>query len=468
MNAERSQSPSADSAAARSIKRYIDHAGENALIGATWNHTLPAAILEDRNLNSADIHLYLVLKHCLSMNGHGKPATMPTYSVLCDYIGHRSTISASLTVLRATRWITAMARRGHRGQFAANSYIVHDRPLSAGDVVSFDDYYGRFMAQSVRHPAKRVQRTCARIVEQLASQLAEDDCFLEPETAAQQLATTLHQNSQAHARAQGYGGIPAPRIADSTVDNSVDSRWTNNLVRNPYQVNFVDNLCVSDRVRNPHSVGSDPVRNPYSDESSTFSTTYDPARNPYSVQQRCCLKEKTTTTNRTAHSPQRDRAADYVPKPDPDYHPDYVPDITIAGRGLHDDLTPGEAQYLDFDPLIWPDCIGPKQQQLLRPLLVANLSLEDAQHLLTDLDEKIAQGLASDNPIKNPVGYLRGMLKHGYTPQTASTPPPATVPPPPPVATKPRPKLTEAEKQRGIAHAQATRSALGYGAHRRD
>lgn len=450
-------SPHADQAAARSVRRYMEAAGDEALVAATWHHTIPAAIIEDRNLNSADIHTYIVLKHCISMNGHGKPATMPSYSRLAEYIGHRSTISASLTVLRATRWITGIKRRSPKGQFATTAYIVHDRPLDPSDVMSLDLDYPAFMATAHRHPSKRVRTTCARLTELMIDEIERDVHYLEPSTPARQLAETLHQNCQIHARAN-------TKQDDPSTPTSVDNVWTNNLVRNPYQVSSVDTLGISDRVRIPHSASDHPVRIPNTDFSEEKTDTYDQVRNPYSVQQRCCLKEKTTTTNSTTNSPQ--------PSDDAVHVPDYAPPFEHEAQGLHADLSPGEAQYLDYDPLTWPDCIGRKHQQLLRPLLVAKLSLQDAQQLLDDLRDRIARGLASNNPIKNPVGYLRGMLKHGYTPQktTAPTDPPSTptAQPPGPVTKKTRSPLTEAQKQQGRANAQAIRSAIAYREHRHD
>ena len=160
---------SVTAALARHKRRY-QGTWLSALVLLQSNSTdLPAALIEDTDLEPVDKLIWLVLMS-RACNGDGV-AVLPTQLELarCANVAARQTVANSLSILRCRRWMTVCRiswRKG--GQQKGSAYALNVTPLPIADTIHLDPHYRTFLQESTGHGHARIRRAAKDVLGQLS------------------------------------------------------------------------------------------------------------------------------------------------------------------------------------------------------------------------------------------------------------------------------------------------------------
>ena len=150
----------------------------------------PRLLFEDPILEPVDRNVWAAIK--LHAADGDSVTAFPSYEELmlrCN-VGSKATISRSISILRATRWLTVckVRLRDAKGRVRGNVYALHDEPLQLVETMALDAYYLEWMgetAQGNHNPHPRAIAVADKLLRDMQVQLqaGEDITRLESSTA---------------------------------------------------------------------------------------------------------------------------------------------------------------------------------------------------------------------------------------------------------------------------------------------
>lgn len=140
----------------------------------TWQDSIPRALILDPLLRPAAKVTWQVLRTRL-----GDPLT-PVISPMQEDLARnanisRRTLSTSLLELRLQGWVTTggQVRSAHaqdRGRFRAQTYLLHDRPLSLEDMIRVDASYLELVSACAHHSSRHLRHLAYGVLDHLRDQ----------------------------------------------------------------------------------------------------------------------------------------------------------------------------------------------------------------------------------------------------------------------------------------------------------
>jgi len=156
------------------IKATIQHAEEGAVHPASdtmlflgnRHASFPALVVQDPILEPVDKIVWMNIR--LQAGETGVNTAFPSYASIARKanVSSKATISRSIAILRATRWLTLCARlRASSGRFQSNVFALHDEPLPLVDAIHLDSSYMQFLRESTEHRHARVQAVARGVLD---------------------------------------------------------------------------------------------------------------------------------------------------------------------------------------------------------------------------------------------------------------------------------------------------------------
>jgi hypothetical protein len=136
----------------------------------------PRLLFDDPVLEPVDRNVWAAIK--LHAADGDSVTAFPTYDEImlrCN-IGSKATVSRSISILRACRWLTVCKARlrDARGRVKGNIYALHDEPLQLSETLELDDQYLDFLqgtAHGKQNPHRRAIGIATLVLHDMQSQV---------------------------------------------------------------------------------------------------------------------------------------------------------------------------------------------------------------------------------------------------------------------------------------------------------
>ena len=162
-----------------------------------WHEAFPVLVVQDPVLEPVDKVVWMVIG--ASARAAGTHTAFPSYAEIARRanVASTSTVSRSVAILRATRWLSLCARvRDVGGRFRGNVYALHDEPLPLADALYLDPGYMQALRAARTHHHARVRRVVDAVLESIDEDIGEGRDVLAPESA-------LERRLEAHRAVHG-------------------------------------------------------------------------------------------------------------------------------------------------------------------------------------------------------------------------------------------------------------------------
>lgn len=130
-----------------------------------WQDAIPRSIWVDGLLSAIDVRSWGIIR---TQAVNGSAVILSLNSLLKDTLGYsNATVSRVIFILRLTRWISLCSKlRTETGKFRGNIYAIHDHPVSLEDAIYLDSHYIEFVKKQTSHSNNAI-RTLAQSVWQV-------------------------------------------------------------------------------------------------------------------------------------------------------------------------------------------------------------------------------------------------------------------------------------------------------------
>ena len=136
----------------------------------------PRLLFDDPVLEPVDRNVWAAIK--LHAADGDSVTAFPTYEEImlrCN-IGSKATVSRSIAILRACRWLTVCKARlrDAKGRVRGNIYALHDEPLQLAETLELDDAYLKFLHETAdrkQNPHPRVIGIAAAVLQGMSAQV---------------------------------------------------------------------------------------------------------------------------------------------------------------------------------------------------------------------------------------------------------------------------------------------------------
>lgn len=127
-----------------------------------WQDAIPRSIWVDGLLSAIDVRSWGVIR---TQAVNGSAVILSLNMLLKDTLGYsNATVSRVIFILRLTRWISLCSKlRTETGKFRGNIYAIHDHPVSLEDAIYLDNQYIEFVKKQTSHSNNAI-RTLAQLV----------------------------------------------------------------------------------------------------------------------------------------------------------------------------------------------------------------------------------------------------------------------------------------------------------------
>lgn len=344
---------------------------------------IPRLLIFDPILDAAAVRICMILR---TLCQSGTVATaFPTYDQIARHANlAKATVARVMIVLRATRWLTLLARRirSSKGQIKGNIYALHDDPLPLADTLAIDPDYIDFLQSLQTHPHSHARRIAGLILVSIQDDISE-----------QRDVTSLQTLVQTGARCRAQRMIEAPPCILDTGDdesqffavgdrhlqelhpqthlvqnlNQVKKFFNEDLIQNLNHVDSVDNSGLVQNLNQADEKDGSDNNQQLSEEVKNFYTDA-PVDN---LRSSSYIYKTTTTTTESTRARETNDVA----------------------QGL-----------------IFPAQFTEAEQTLAR-IPLAQLEISHQQVVLDELAGQIQAKKRKGDPIRNPLSYLAHLCK---------------------------------------------------------
>lgn len=325
-----------------------------------WQDAIPRSIWTDATLSAMDVRCWGVIR----TQAVSRSAVMLSLNTLLkETLGYsKATISRVIYVLRLTRWISLCSSlRSETGQFRGNIYAIHDAPVPLQDAIYLDQNYLDFVKKQLTHNNKTIRQLAETIWQTIYTQL--DRHTLSMGSESQSVNEALRQI------------LHAPQTETTTI--KLNNRQVQKL--NPVKNSQVQkmNPATKHQVQNLNLAGQK-TKNQENQEHNIQVQKMNPA--PI-CSSRCSSSlnnkfiNKSTTTNSEGISKKGG--------------------LKIKPTSVSDDC----------QNLIYPKSFNQNEIQLA-DIYLSKIDPTLRQDFLDETAAQIKQRSKTNNPIRNPIGYL--------------------------------------------------------------
>jgi hypothetical protein len=326
---------------------------DSLLYIGNWQDAIPRSIWVDVSLNAIDVRSWGIIR---TQAVNGSAVMLSINHLLKDTLGYsNATVSRVIYVLRLTRWISLCSTlRTDSGKFRGNIYAIHDNPVLLGDAIYLDSHYIEFVNKQTSHRNNAIRTLAQSIWQVIAESVHHENTFL---SASPETGVTGSLN----------------HLVNSSATKTPKTNYANHV----YNLNRDENSQVYklnvDTKHHVHFLNVDEEKNEI-DENQTDSNHVQ-ILNVDTICSSSSLNKKTPTTNSEGISKHPEKKV----KPE----------------------------------LIYPKSFNANENKLAKMYLK---KIEPAlqQSFLDEAAAQIKQHSKTNNPIRNPIGYLAWLCnEHG-------------------------------------------------------
>ena len=115
-----------------------------------WQDAIPRSIWVDSLLTAIDVRCWGIIR---TQAVNGSAVMLSLNHLLKETLGYsNATISRVIFILRLSRWISLCSTlRTQNGKFRGNIYAIHDNPVSLEDAIYLDSHYIEFVKKQTSH-----------------------------------------------------------------------------------------------------------------------------------------------------------------------------------------------------------------------------------------------------------------------------------------------------------------------------
>lgn len=127
-----------------------------------WQDAIPRSIWVDGLLSAIDVRSWGIIR---TQAVNDSAVILSLNNLLKETLGYsNATVSRVIFILRLTRWISLCSKlRTETGKFRGNIYAIHDHPVSLEDAIYLDSHYIEFVKKQTNHSNSAI-RTLAQSV----------------------------------------------------------------------------------------------------------------------------------------------------------------------------------------------------------------------------------------------------------------------------------------------------------------
>ncbi len=139
-----------------------DEQTDSLVFIGNWQDAIPRSIWVDGLLSAIDVRSWGIIR---TQAVNGSAVILSLNNLLKDTLGYsNATVSRVIFILRLTRWISLCSKlRTETGKFRGNIYAIHDHPVSLEDAIYLDSHYIEFVKKQTSHSNNAI-RTLAQSV----------------------------------------------------------------------------------------------------------------------------------------------------------------------------------------------------------------------------------------------------------------------------------------------------------------
>ena len=156
---------------------------DSLLYIGNWQDAIPRSIWVDASLNAMDVRSWGIIR---TQAVNGSAVILSINNLLKDTLGYsNATVSRVIYVLRLTRWISLCSKlRTDSGKFRGNIYAIHDNPVLLEDAIYLDSHYIEFVKKQTSHGNNAIRTLAQSIWQIIVESVHHENTFLSvsPET----------------------------------------------------------------------------------------------------------------------------------------------------------------------------------------------------------------------------------------------------------------------------------------------
>jgi hypothetical protein len=150
---------------------------DSLLYIGNWQDAIPRSIWVDVSLNAMDVRSWGIIR---TQAVNGSAVILSINHLLKDTLGYsNATVSRVIYVLRLTRWISLCSKlRTDSGKFRGNIYAIHDNPVLLDDAIYLDSHYIEFVKKQTSHRNNAIRTLAQSIWQLIAESVHHENTFL--------------------------------------------------------------------------------------------------------------------------------------------------------------------------------------------------------------------------------------------------------------------------------------------------
>ncbi|MGV8919321.1 MAG: STY4528 family pathogenicity island replication protein [Pseudomonas sp.] len=257
---------------AQPLAPILDTDKTGILFTGNPHEAFPRRLLLDNRLTPLERNAWQVFRLLLNDDWL---TSFPTYEQLRPYLASspfklasRETVAKALTALRLTRWLSlaGRVRDDVTGQMKGNIYLLHDEPISVSEAMLLDKSYLELVANAQDHANKSIRQVAALTLDEVLQDphLREQTLPSHLEVLQQRVANQGWAKSQPKPTTSAHQSEPGP--SESELSKNQSELSEKHPVRNRAAPS-------SDSEPSGKPGPCDPVRNPNSSSTSTYTNT---------------------------------------------------------------------------------------------------------------------------------------------------------------------------------------------------
>ena len=141
-----------------------------------WQDAIPRSIWVDGLLSAIDVRSWGIIR---TQAVNGSAVILSLNNLLKDTLGYsNATVSRVIFILRLTRWISLCSKlRTETGKFRGNIYAIHDHPVSLEDAIYLDSHYIEFVKKQTNHSNNAIRTLAQSVWQAIRASIHQENSF---------------------------------------------------------------------------------------------------------------------------------------------------------------------------------------------------------------------------------------------------------------------------------------------------
>ncbi len=141
-----------------------------------WQDAIPRSIWVDGLLSAIDVRSWGIIR---TQAVNESAVILSLNNLLKDTLGYsNATVSRVIFILRLTRWISLCSKlRTETGKFRGNIYAIHDHPVSLEDAIYLDSHYIEFVKKQTSHSNNAIRTLAQSVWQAIRASIHQESSF---------------------------------------------------------------------------------------------------------------------------------------------------------------------------------------------------------------------------------------------------------------------------------------------------